>query len=126
MRRVFFLPIVSIFFVLLGSCNPLITMVPKTEEILLDPVASGDYVDIATVDYIKIVNAEIKPDREIEAYYFPSSLGSYWGMIIDVEIFIAENGGELLILDDDMTNYLNRTIRLIVTWYEEEEYQHGD
>jgi hypothetical protein len=127
MKRVLFSAFaLAIILAIVTGCNPLLIMVPKTEEILLDPVTSGDYVDKSGTDYIQILNKEIKPDRELEIYYYPDGILGYWAKLIDVDIFLAPGGGELLIYDDDPTNphiYKGKTIRVIVTWYVEEQYQ---
>jgi hypothetical protein len=72
--------------------------------------------------YIQILNDEIRIDREIEVYWLDQG-SSYWGMLIDVDIQIADSGGEMLIYDN-LKYYLGDKIRVIVTWYEEE--QHGE
>ena len=121
MRKIALLPILA---TALYACNPLILSVPKSETIEVT-VGSGDYVtrDIAgevDQDCIRVQNDEIASDREIEVYYQPNS-GDYWGLVVDVNIFINKNGGELLILDP-LREYEGSLIRVIVSWYVEEKH----
>jgi hypothetical protein len=109
-----------------ASCNTPTTVEPKTEiiDIEVDP---SDYVtrttDSGDEDFVQILNDEISPDREIELYYSDYLLDGYWGMIIDYDILVSASGGEVLIYDDDHS-YEGSTIRVIVTWYEEEEIEY--
>lgn len=113
----------------LTACNPLILTVPKTETIEFT-VEAGDYVTRnlgdSNEDFIRIRNEEIIADREIEVYYHPTTI-DYWGLVIDVDIFIYDEGGEMLIRDPrDIFNnliYIGSDIRVIITWYVEEEHQ---
>ena len=101
----------------LAACNPLIIMTPKTETITFT-VRARDYVSIDGEDHIKVLNDEISIDREIEVYFYPYH-EKYWGMVIDVNILIDDDGGRLFIWDDNHA-LEGKKIRLIITWYEEE------
>ena len=110
----------------LAGCNAPTTVEPKTETIEV-LVSTSSYVtrttDSGDEDFIQILNDEISPNREIELYYSDYILDGYWGMIIDVDILVSSSGGEVLIYDDDHS-YEGSTIRVIVTWYEEEEIEY--
>jgi len=111
----------------LSTCNPLILDVPKT-EIIEFTVGPGHYVQVGGTDYIRISNAEIESDREIEVYIYPVYLSPpsdepYWGMLVDVDIYFSDEGGEMLIKDPMPHSYEGKDIRVIITWDEEEEYQ---
>ena len=110
----------------LPGCEAPTTVEPKTETVEFQ-VDAADYVtrttDTGDEDFIQILNDEISANREIELYYSDYMLDGYWGMIIDVDILVSSSGGELLIYDDDHS-YEGSTIRMIVTWYEEEEIEY--
>ena len=122
MAKLLFLLACAVF---LANCNPLEVMVPKTETVDTD-ITAASFVQRTTAsgseDFIVIENSEISIDREIEVYYSDYLLDDYWGMVIDVDILIAPAGGELLIYDNDHS-YEGKTIRVIITWYEEEEIE---
>ena len=103
----------------LAACNPLMVMTPKTETITFT-VSAKDYTNIDGEDAIRVFNDEISVDREIEVYFYPYH-EKYWGMVIDVDILIDDDGGKLVILDPGR-NYEGSKIRIIVTWYEEEKH----
>ncbi len=121
-KMLFFLTCVILSFV---KCNPIEITVPKTETIDVS-ITSANYVTRTTEsgdeDFIQISNSAISIDREIEIYFGPYRVEDYWGMVIDVDILIAPGGGELLICDDDHS-YEGKKIRVIITWYEEEEIE---
>ena len=90
------------------ACNPI-------------PVAQTEIIEFtATLDYyvgtdIHVENSEIKPDREIEVYYYDTVRG-LWGFVIDVFIFVGDG---LIVIEDDTSDYLNADIRIIVSWFDE-------
>ena len=112
---------------LLAGCNPLILDVPKSEIIEMIPDAA-DYVQLNTIEglkyFIRILNDAIQPDRDIDVLYKPYYIDGHWGYVIDLDIVIPPQGGELLILDDGHIYEGSTTIRVIIRWFEEEEYQH--
>ena len=120
MRWIFFFPACLL---LLAGCNPLILDVPKSEIIEM-VVSSSDYVTINLKDYVRILNDAIQIDRDIDVYYKSYEIEGYWGLVIDIDLVISPNGGELLIIDEAPHTYEGLTIRVIIRWFEEEEYQH--
>ena len=95
------------------ACSPLTVSVPQTE--IIEFTATPDlYVG----NDIQIENAEIQADREIEAYWrLPAS--SLWQFVIDADISF---GNGLMLINDPPTRlYENNIIRIIITWYADQQ-----
>ena len=95
------------------ACSPLTVSVPQTE--IIEFTATPDlYVG----NDIQVENPEIRADREIEVYWrFPAS--SLWQFVIDTDISFGD--GLMLINDEPPQIYRDNIIRIIVTWYEDQQ-----